>query len=467
MNNFAILPVIPETVTVHLGAPDSYAENVTLSFPDYIKNVASGEIYPTWPEAALRANIYAQISYALNRIYTGYYRSRGYDFDITNSTAVDQSFSKGRDIFENISDIVDDIFDSYIRRQGFIEPLFAAYCDGVRTMCDGLSQWGTVEYANQGLGPYDILTRYHGNNIEPVNDVPIENIGDLAPPVTLDFGSFGNEVRLIQQRLNRISQNYPAIPKIGAVNGFFGQSTEDAVRRFQEIFNLTPDGVVGKATWYKIQFIYNGIKRLNQLDSEGLNLSEVSRQFPGVLREGDSGDFVRIIQLLLAFVSQYEESVPPVAVSGYYGPETTAAVRSFQLTYGLDPDGILGEQTYSQLYDVYERIIESIPPEQFADTAIPFPGTELQLGDEGEDVAILQEYLNYVSATYTAIPTVEVTGVFGMDTEDAVIAFQNLFEITPSGIVGILTWSALADIYTELRLGNLVSPTQFPGYTVG
>ncbi|MBQ4602775.1 MAG: peptidoglycan-binding protein, partial [Clostridia bacterium] len=383
------------------------------------------------------------------------------------STSVDQSFAKGRDIFENISQIVDDIFNVYIRRRGNIEPLFAQYCNGTTTTCEGLSQWGSQGLAEQGLDSVEILRRYYGDDIVLVTNTPVEGIEISVPIRALRRGSSGNDVLQVQTRLNRISTNYPAIPKIANVNGFFGQTTEDAVRRFQEIFNLTPDGIVGKATWYKIQFIYNGIKRLNQLDSEGLTLSDVSRQFPGVLREGDSGDFVRVIQLLLAFVSQYEESVPPLTVSGYYGPETTAAVRSFQQTYGLTPDGILGEQTYSQLYDVYERIIESIPPEQFADTAIPFPGTELQLGDEGEDVALLQEYLNYIAQTYTEIPTVEVTGVFGADTDAAVIAFQNLFNITPSGIVGILTWSAIADIYTELRLGNLVSPTQFPGYTVG
>ena len=461
------LPYIPETITVHLGPPNVAAENVTVSFPDYIKNVASSEIYPTWNESAIRANILAQISYALNRVYTEYYRSQNYDFDITNSTSVDQSFAKGRDIFENISQIVDDIFNVYIRRRGNIEPLFAQYCNGTTTTCEGLSQWGSQGLAEQGLDSVEILRRYYGDDIELVTNTPVEGIEISVPIRALRRGSSGNDVLQVQTRLNRISTNYPAIPKIANVNGFFGQTTEDAVRRFQEIFNLTPDGIVGKATWYKIQFIYNGIKRLNQLDSEGLTLSDVSRQFPGVLREGDSGDFVRVIQLLLAFVSQYEESVPPLTVSGYYGPETTAAVRSFQQTYGLTPDGILGEQTYSQLYDVYERIIESIPPEQFADTAIPFPGTELQLGDEGEDVALLQEYLNFIAQTYTEIPTVEVTGVFGADTDAAVIAFQNLFDITPSGIVGILTWSAIADIYTELRLGNLVSPTQFPGYTVG
>ena len=165
-----VLPVIPEYITVHLGEPDESAQNVTVSFPDYIKNVASSEIYPTWPESALRANILAQISFALNRVYTEYYRSRGYDFDITNSTAFDQSFVYGRDIFENISQIVDEIFNDYLVREGNIEPLFAVYCNGTTVTCDGLSQWGSVELANQGLVPYDILRNYYGDDIQIISN---------------------------------------------------------------------------------------------------------------------------------------------------------------------------------------------------------------------------------------------------------------------------------------------------------
>ena len=219
-------PFIPETITVHLGPPDSDAENVTVSFADYIKNVASSEIYPTWPENALRANIYAQISYALNRVYTEYYRSRGYDFDITNSTAFDQSFVRNRDIFESVSRIVDEIFNDYIRRQGFIEPLFAAFCDGREVTCDGLSQWGSVTLANQGRTPYEILTNYYGNDIDIVQDAPIQNITESYPGEVLELGSSGQEVRTIQVQLNRISRDYPSIPKIPEIDGVFGAETE-------------------------------------------------------------------------------------------------------------------------------------------------------------------------------------------------------------------------------------------------
>lgn len=463
MNNFAILPVIPETVTVHLGAPGSNAENVTVSFPDYIKNVASSEIYPTWPESAIRANIYAQISYALNRIYTGYYRSQGYDYDITNSTAVDQSFVQGRDIFENISDIVDEIFDSYIRRQGFIEPLFAAYCDGVRTMCDGLSQWGSVQYAEQGPGPYDILTRYYGNNIELVNDVPIEDIGDLAPPVVLDFGSFGNEVRLVQQRLNRISQNYPAIPKINNLDGIYDTNTENAVREFQEIFNMPVTGAVDRATWYRILYIYNGVKSLNELVSEGLRYEDVEKQFSDTLEIGSSGREVEILQYYLRFISAFENSVPRIAVSGNFDEATAAALRAFQTNYGLEPTGVSDIVTWEELYDVYRGFADSIPEYAFNFIALPYPGVILRVGSEGEDVRYVQENINTLAGVYTDIPTVEVSGTYSDETANAVRIFQRIFGIPQTGNVAALTWKTLGEAALEISAGYDRQEGQYPG----
>ena len=176
-----IAPVIPETITVHLGAPDSAAQNVAVPFVDYIKNVASSEIYPTWPENALRANIYAIISYALNRIYTEWYRSRGYDFDITNTTRYDQAFVPDRDIFENINDIVDEIFDEYVVREGSIQPLFTQFCNGTTSTCAGLSQWGTVPLAEQGLSPLEILKSFYGDDIRILTDTPVDSVGESYP----------------------------------------------------------------------------------------------------------------------------------------------------------------------------------------------------------------------------------------------------------------------------------------------
>ena len=215
-------PFIPRTIVVHLGTPSSNAENIYVDFPDYIKNVASSEIYPTWPEAALRANIYAQISYALNRYYTEWYRSQGYDFDITNATQFDQAFVPGREIYDSISNIVDDIFNSYVVRRGSIEPYFTQYCNGTTSTCDGLSQWGTVPLAQQGLGPYEILTRFYGEDIDIVTDAPVRNGQPSYPGRPLRLGDSGNAVQQMQIRLNRISANYPNIPKINPTDGNFG-----------------------------------------------------------------------------------------------------------------------------------------------------------------------------------------------------------------------------------------------------
>ena len=207
-------PVVPETITVHLGPPGSSARNVEVPFAAYIKNVASHEIYPTWPENAIRANILAQISYALNRVYTEYYRTRGYDYDITSTTQYDQAYVDGGDVFENISQIVDDSFNNYIVRQGSVEPLFAQFCDGVRTQCGGLSQWGSVDLARDGMNPYEILQYYYGGDISIVFNAPVGGNVPSYPGRPLRRGDVGNDVLLLQRQLSRIRRNYPAIPEI-------------------------------------------------------------------------------------------------------------------------------------------------------------------------------------------------------------------------------------------------------------
>ncbi len=461
------LPYIPETVTVHLGAPSSPAQNVTLSFPDYIKNVASSEIYPTWPESAIRANIYAQISFALNRIYTEYYRSRGYDFDITNSTAFDQSFYNGREIFENISQIVDEIFNSYLVRQGFIEPLFAQYCDGDRVTCAGLSQWGSLSLAEQGYTPYEILTYYYGDdiNIETTND--IRGITDSRPPVTLRAGSSGPYVEQIQRRLNRIATNYPAIPKIYPTNGVFGPETEETVETFQRVFGLTPDGIVGDATWYRIQYIYNSVKRLSELYSEGLTLEDISSQYPSRLARGAEGVGVEILQYYLNFVADFIPTVPSVSEDGVFGEETENAVRAFQRTYGLTPDGIVGLVTWDRLYNVYLGFAESIDYTN-AGLAIPFPGRILTEGSEGEDVRILQQYINEIARYEPSVPAVAVDGVYGPSTQAAIDAIDARFGLPPAReAVNAAVWGAIADIYNDFQLSGMASEGQYPGSPVG
>lgn len=461
------LPFIPESITVHLGAPDTSAQNVTLPFMEYIMNVASSEIYPTWPENALRANIYAQISFALNRVYTEYYRSRGYDFDITNSTTIDQSFVYGRDIFENISQLVSELFTTYIRRQGTVEPLFAAYCDGVEVNCNGLSQWGSVDLARQGLTPYEILTYYYGNNIDLVTNTPVQGITESAPSAPLRLGNIGNNVRTVQIRLNRISDNYPAIPKIAITDGVFTEDTEEAVRAFQSIFGLTVDGVVGRATWYTIQRIYAAVKRLNNVTSEGISLEEVSEQFPEVLREGSSGIGVRTLQYLLSYLSSYYSTIPSVTMDGVYGPATRAAVIDAQNTFGLSPDGVVGRVTWEAIYNAYLGIISEIPRKYTEGVTVPYDGVPLRIGSENDNVRLLQEYLNFISRYHPAIPSVSVTGYFGTRTAEAVTAFQRQFGLEANGIVGLVTWNAIIDTYEDLFRGSQLNDGQYPGFEIG
>ena len=454
MNGNVRLPVIPETITVHLGEPSSPAPNVTLSFADYIKNVASSEIYPTWPESAIRANILAQISFALNRVYSEYYRSRGYDFDITNSTAYDQSFVEGRDIFENISQIVDEIFNNYIVREGGIEPLFAAYCDGDRVVCRGLSQWGSVALANQGLTPYEILTNYYGDNIGIVEDAPVAGIGESYPGRVLQFGSAGDDVRTLQVRLNRISRNYPSIPKIPRADGIFGTETERAVKAYQRAFNLTDDGLVGRATWYSIARTYNAVKRISDLYSEGIPREDVTNIFDTSLSLGDTGINVRELQYYLAFIGYFNDNIPPLTIDGIFGPATENAVQAFQTAYGFEPTGEATPALWDAIYSAYVGILNTIDESMLPRNIALYPGVPLRVGSEGDAVRSLQEYLNYIAGTYTEIPRITADGVFGTATENAVKAYQELFGLPVSGVVGSVTWNSIIDNYLSLFEGN-------------
>ena len=450
MNTGALLPYIPETVTVHLGPPGSDAPNVTVPFTDYIKNVASSEIYPTWPDAALRANILAQISFTLNRIYTEYYRSRGYPFDITNSTAYDQSFVNGRDIFENISQIVDELFNTYIRRENSIVPLFASYCDGVEVQCNGLSQWGTVPLAEAGLTPFEILTRYYGGDIRLEQDAPVMGITESYPGTALRLGNSGNEVRQIQERLNRIRRNFPAIPRIQNPDGVFDNDTEDTVRAFQQIFSLTPDGIVGRATWYAISRTAAAVTRLSDLNAEGIQPEDVINSQPADLREGDTGVGVRELQYFLSFIGTFNDFIQPVPIDGIFGSRTRQSVEDFQRAYNLPVTGIVDTTVWNTLFRIYRTYLNSLPPGYFGTAVQPYPGIPLRVGSEGEDVVTLQTYLNRVSDAYPSIPKVTPDGIFGQNTAQAVRVFQGLFGLPVSGFVGAATWNTLANTYRDL-----------------
>lgn len=258
--------VVPEYIIVHDGVPrDSTAQNYWVRYKDYIKNVASCEIYSTWPESSIYANILAIQSFTLNRVYTEWYRNQGYDFTITSSTAYDQKWIYGRNIYENIDYLVDTIFANYLSRPGVRQPIFTSYCDGQRVTCSGLSQWGSKYLGDQGYSAIEIIRYYFGNDMYINTADIISGVPSSFPGYDLGIGASGEKVRQLQTQLNRIAKNYPAIPTITA-DGIYGSATADAVRTFQRIFNLPQTGVADYATWYEISDIYVGVTRIAEPD---------------------------------------------------------------------------------------------------------------------------------------------------------------------------------------------------------
>ena len=374
---------------------------MTVSFSDYVKNVASSEIYPTWEESALRANILAIVSFALNRVYTEFYRSRGYDFDITSSTAYDQFFVRGRSFFSNISQLVDELFNSYLRRPGFVEPLAAKFCNGTTVTCEGLSQWGSQALAQQGYNSTQILRSYYGD-VEIVANAPVQDYVSSYPGTPLRRGSVGPNVVVIQTELNRISQNYPAIPKVPVVDGIFGAATENSVTAFQEIFNLNPDGVVGPATWYALVRLYTAVTSLSELHSQGQRFYTIAWNKGRPLVPGDRGIQVEHLQYMLRVLAAYISQIPSVAVDGIYGSATRNAVLAAQGYFGLPQTGTVDLTTWNEIYDQFTGIENSsfrdlerfpytsavigntLPRNRYArsSTMTQFPGYDLATGGQ-------------------------------------------------------------------------------------
>jgi len=327
--------IIPDYIRVKLGRPDTHASVVRVSFIEYIKNVASSEIYPNWPISSLEANILCQISLTLNRVYTEWYPGRGYPFDITNSTTVDQYYVHGRNIFDSVARIVDRIFNHYIRRTGFKEPYYAEYCNGTTSTCSGLSQWGTVTLANQGYTPLDILKYYYPKDIEVVVCNRFDNLTESYPGYSLSMGSSGEYVQAMQLFLNRISGDFPNIPKIENANGIFGADTRAAVQEFQRTFGLTPDGTIGRVTWNYISRIYVAVKKMAQLVSEGQRIG-IGKTPPNVtLRQGARGENVVLLQFLLSTIAEFYGAVTSPLQTGIFDNATLQSVRDFQKEFGL------------------------------------------------------------------------------------------------------------------------------------
>ena len=454
--------IIPKNITVHLGRPAASAKNVTVSFRNYIANVASSEVYPTWPEQALRANIHCQISLALNRIYTEWYPSKGYSFNITNSTSYDQYYVHGRTVFEVMTKLTDDIFNTYIRKTGTVNPYYSEYCDGKSVTCPGLKQWGTVTLANQGRNALQILKYYYGNDIEIVRTNNIQSIPQSYPGSPLRQGSTGTAVFTLQRQLNRITKDYPFLGLL-TVDGIFGSKMTATVKAFQKQFNLTADGVVGRSTWYKISYIYVSVKDLAELTSEGETSSGTLSDgtWNGtVLRQGSSGSAVEQLQFWLNTLAQYDSSIPSVTVDGIFGSGTTAAVRAFQRKYGLTVDGVVGQTTWNELYDEF-RSIQS-------DNGTPnaYPGSPLRSGSSGQNVRLVQFWLKIARTVYSSLNNVTVDGKFGSSTKAAVKKFQSYFGLTSDGIVGRTTWNKLYEVYNDIAnklLSSSLRPGEYPG----
>lgn len=450
--------VIPKTITVHLGKPSASARNVTVSFRDYIANVASSEVYPTWPEQALRANIHCQISLALNRIYTEWYPSKGYSFNITNSTSYDQYYVHGRTVFDVMVRLTNDIFNTYIRKKGTVNPYYAEYCDGKSVSCAGLKQWGTVTLANQGKNALQILRYYYGNDVEIVRSDNIRSIPQSYPGSPLRQGSSGPAVFTLQRQLNRIAKDYPFLGKLN-VDGVFGAQMASTVRAFQKQFNLTADGVVGRQTWYKISYIYVSVKDLAELTSEGETAGGTlpDGSWGGtVLRQGSRGSAVERVQFWLNTIAQYDDNIPTLTVDGIFGTGTTAAVRAFQRRHGLTVDGVVGKTTWDAIYREYR----SIQSDNGAPNA--YPGTPLRPGDRGQNVRLVQFWLKIARSVYSALNDVGVDGIFGPSTTAAVKKFQSYFGLASDGIVGRATWSKLYEVYNDAA-NDLLAPNLRPG----
>lgn len=256
--------VIPEYIIVHDGVPsDSTAQNYYVRYQDYIKNVVSSEIYATWSENAIYANTLAIMSFTLNRVYTEWYRNKGYNFTITSSTAYDQKWIHGRNIYSNIDRLVDSIFANFLSRPGVRQPIFTSYCDGRNVTCNGLSQWGSKYLGDEGYTPIEIIRYYYGSDMYINTATAVSGVPSSWPGYNLNIGASGDKVLQIQQQLNRIAQNYPAIPRITA-DGIYGSSTANAVRTFQRVFNLPQSGIVDYPTWYKISEIFVGVSRISE-----------------------------------------------------------------------------------------------------------------------------------------------------------------------------------------------------------
>ena len=439
-------PIVPNVITVHLGKPDESVRNVTVPFTDYISNVASSELYPTWPTSALTANIYAIISFAMNRVYNEWYRSKGYNFDITSSPIYDQAFKENRSTYENINNIVEEIFNNYVVKGNQIQPYFTRYCDGRNTLCDGLSQWGSVSLANQGKSFLDILKYYYGSDISIKYNAPVGNNVEGYPGYEIGYGSAGNPVLAIQRDLRRIRKNYPAIPSINTTLGIYDDETVEAVKKFQEIFSLPVTGIVDKATWYKIKYVYTSVKKLSDLYSEGLSQNEATFLYEDELNYGDTGIEVEYIHYFLDAIAFLDPNIPRLQTNSIYNNNSVTMVKAFQEKYGLPITGVFTYSDWKVLRNVYQDVLKTISSENQNYIDELYPDYFLEKGITGDDVLRFQRFLLAICRYDHSIPGVRVNGIFDDLTEQSVKKLQKDYGFDVNGIVGPLLWRKVVEL---------------------
>ncbi|MBQ7973839.1 MAG: peptidoglycan-binding protein, partial [Clostridia bacterium] len=368
--------------------------------------------------------------------------------DITASTSFDMAYVPNREIYANISELVDSVFTVYAQREGFRNPYFTEFCNGTTATCNGLSQWGTVSLANNGLSVLEILRYYYPRDLI-LSNAPTGVVQNSYPGTPLRVGSSGINVRRIQTYLNRIRQNFPLIPAISPVDGNFGAQTQEAVRVFQRTFNLTSDGIVGVGTWNKISQIYTAVTGLAELNGEGERIGVGNTPPTTVLRQGSRGNDVLQLQFLINYIAQFYPNVPSVSQDSVFGANTASAVRNFQRQFGLTADGVVGRATWNKLYQVYQTLQTGESPSGGSGSSggsgvIAWPGVYFRQGSTGGYVSTLQNLLNNARNTYAQLPFLRVDGIFGANTNNAVRLFQRAAGLTVDGIVGPTTWNALA-----------------------
>ncbi len=438
-------PIIPTTIIVHLGNPDEASEEITISFIDYIKNVACSELYPSWPDAALRSNILAITSFSLNRIYNEYYPSKGYSFDITSLPNYDQTYVKGRDLFDNIIKIVDEIFNNYVVKGNHIEPYFTNYCDGKKTLCEGLSQWGTVHLAEQGKTPTEILKYYYGNDISIIQNAEVADPITSYPGVPLKVGDVSEHVRIIKRQLNRIHVNYPAIPEFDTIHEFYDVVLEQAIQKFQNIFDLEITGMIDKATWYKIKYLYNAVKKLSDIYTEGLLQEDIEMKFGLELKKNDQGPHVQGLHYFIRVIAYFDNDIPFLSVDSIYDSNTEKMVIAFQKKYGLPANGIVDITTWNKLKEIYFEVLSHLPKEALSHKDEIYPGISLSLGMKGDEVTTLQEFLYDIYQKNNQFPQVDIIGCFNTKTEMAVKEIQKEFQLDETGRVGPIEWKHIVE----------------------